>query len=83
MFLNRRHDSPPGESVKRYCQRSWSDLPQTDASDRRHGVPATSVQPLDRLEKNLECAASRPDEHGTSNSADRLDSRFDLGQRFG
>jgi hypothetical protein len=32
---------------------------------------------------SLECAASRPDEHGTSNSADRLDSRFDLGQRFG
>ena len=28
------------------------------------------------------CAASRPDEHLAGNSADRLDRRFNLGQRF-
>lgn len=41
-----------------------------------------SGTPLNRFAKNLVCA-SRPDEPGTRNSADHLDRRFDLGQRFG
>ena len=38
---------------------------------------------LTRIYVTLACAPSRPDEHGTSNSADHLDSRFHLGQGFG
>ena len=56
-------------------------LSTSEARSDALGAVETRLQPPNRFEKDLVCA-SRPGEHGIRNSADRLDRRFDLGQRF-